>query len=448
MKDPKLFPAGKIVSLPVRWVGIATRAVVGPPARAVRGTARRVADPARQVVDYFASERATLRQGFIALIVATLTSLIAGITLAVMDQRIEAVTGVFVLIPVSIGMRGNIFGALSARLGTSIHSGLFDASFERNGLLYQNVWAAASLTITTSLIMAVLGRAIAGLLGIATVSVWDFIVIAMVGGVLSSAIVLAVTVVLSLQAFRRGWDLDSVAAPLITAIGDVVTLPLLFAATFLIDIPFLVPITATLAIAAAVIALYKGWTARALVVRRIVRESIAVLTLAIVLDILAGTVVQPRMEAVFLPFPALLMVIPGFLENTGALGGILSARLGSKLHLGAMTPSAKPEAPALMDAAFVFVLGLIVYALTALTTLPLAELMNEAYPGALRFIGVNLLGGAMATAAAAIIGYYAAIATYRFGLDPDNHTIPLVTSGMDLLGIICLVAALTIFGVT
>jgi mgtE-like transporter len=60
---------------------------------------------------------------------------------------------------------------------------------------------------------------------------------------------------------------------------------------------------------------------------------------------------------------------------------------------------------------------------------------------------VVLFGGLLATVLAALIGYYAAIAAYRFGFDPDNHTIPLVTSGMDLLGVICLVVALVVFGV-
>ena len=53
----------------------------------------------------------------------------------------------------------------------------------------------------------------------------------------------------------------------------------------------------------------------------------------------------------------------------------------------------------------------------------------------------------MATVVASIIGYYAAVVAYRFGFDPDNHTIPVVTSGMDLLGVICLVVALVVFGV-
>src|SRR5688500_6417618 len=195
---------------PLRWTGLAIRALLGTPVRAARGTARRVGDPARQVFDYWRSERVTMRQAFVAVCIAALTSLVAGLTLAGMDHRIEEEAGLFILIPVSIGMRGNIFGALSARLGTSIHSGLFDVSLTRGGMLGQNIYAATLLTIGTSVTMGVLARAIAALLGLHTVSVWDFILVALVGGLLSSAVVLAVTVYLSITSFKRGWDLDSV----------------------------------------------------------------------------------------------------------------------------------------------------------------------------------------------------------------------------------------------
>lgn len=432
---------------PIRWIGVGIRAVVGTPARAVLGTARIVSDPARQVRDYWTSERVTMRQGFVAVCIASLTSLIAGVTLAKMGGRIEAVNGLFILIPVSIGMRGNIFGGLAARLGTSIHSGLFEVSRDRQGLLAQNVYAATLLTIATSATMGILARAIAGLLGLDTVSVWDFVLIAVVGGLLSSAVVLAVTIYLSVTSYRRGWDLDSVGSPLITAIGDVVTLPFLLLASYLVGIDVLTPILGGLATAAGLYALARGWTNVRQVTRRIVRESFPVLCIAIVLDILAGAVVEPRVEKVFLVFPALLLVIPGFLENTGALGSILSARLGSKLHLGVVTPKAKPDAAALLDGTIVLALGITVYVITALATLGLSEVLGIDYPGAFRFIGIVLVGGVLATLVAALIGYYAATTTYRFGLDPDNHTIPLVTSGMDLLGVICLVAALVLFGV-
>lgn len=440
-------PAGRFLRVPLRWVGLLIRGLVGTPARAVRGTARLVADPARQVVDYWGSERTTMRQGFVAVSIASLTSLVAGLTLAGMDHRIQEVEGLFVLIPASIGMRGNIFGALAARFGTSIHTGLFDVSRDRRGGIYQNVYAAILLTIGTSLAMGLLARSMAALLGIDTISVWDLLVIAMVGGILSSAVVLAVTVYLSIGSFRRGWDLDSVGAPLITAIGDVITLPCLLLASYLTSIGFVTPILGGLALAAGLVALYRGWTTLMPVARRVVRESFPILCVAIVLDVLAGTVVDPRLDDVFLPLPAFLIIIPGFLESTGALGSILAARLGSKLHLGAVSPKARPDAVALLDGTIVLVLGVIVYTISAVTTLAVAEIFGYDYPGVWRFVGVVMTAGILATFVAAFIGYYAAIVTFRFGFDPDNHTIPLVTSGMDLLGVICLVTALVVFGV-
>jgi mgtE-like transporter len=38
------------------------------------------------------------------------------------------------------------------------------------------------------------------------------------------------------------------------------------------------------------------------------------------------------------------------------------------------------------------------------------------------------------------------VATHRFGLDPDNLSIPLVTSSLDLLGALSLILAIVILG--
>jgi mgtE-like transporter len=118
------------------------------------------------------------------------------------------------------------------------------------------------------------------------------------------------------------------------------------------------------------------------------------------------------------------------------------------LHLGAVSPTLRPEPAALLNGTVGLALGITVYTLTGVATLLLSMAIGLDHPGALTFVGVVLTGGFLATVVAAVIGYYAAILTFRFGFDPDNHTIPLVTSGMDLLGVICLVVALVIFGIT
>jgi mgtE-like transporter len=434
------------LSPPLRWLALAARALARPPARAVRGTARLVADPAQVVFAYWGSERATLRQALYANLVSALTSLLAGVTLASMGGRLQEVAGLFVLIPVSIGMRGNIFGAMAARLGTLIHSGLFEVSGDRTGLLYQNAYATALLTVATSVAMGVLARSAAALFGLATVSVWDLVVVALVGGLLSSAFVLAFAVYLSVISYRRDWDLDSVGATLITTVGDVVTLPCLLAASYLAQLSYVTLGLGLLALGGGVASVWRGWTTVRPVARRIVRESFPILCVAILLDTLAGVAAEPRLAS-FQTYQAFFILFPGFLARTGALGSILAARLGSKLHLGAVTARARPEAAALLDASLVFVLGIAVYALTGVSVLLLALTLGYSHPGAGVLLGVSMVGGILATVIASVIGYYAAVLAYRFGFDPDNHTIPLVTSGMDLLGVICLVIALAVFGV-
>ena len=47
-----------------------------------------------------------------------------------------------------------------------------------------------------------------------------------------------------------------------------------------------------------------------------------------------------------------------------------------------------------------------------------------------------------------LVGFHAAVATYRFGLDPDNHGIPIVSSSLDLLGVLSLILAIVALGLT
>ena len=52
---------------------------------------------------------------------------------------------------------------------------------------------------------------------------------------------------------------------------------------------------------------------------------------------IAGLTIEKRFES-FLVYPALLVLVPPFLEDSGALGSILSARVSTKLHLGTLVP--------------------------------------------------------------------------------------------------------------
>ena len=81
---------------------------------------------ARSLWAYWRAERRTRRQGLIALVLSTLASFVAGLTLGAITGTLEEFPGLFILIPASVGMRGVISGTTGARLGTSIAAGVFE----------------------------------------------------------------------------------------------------------------------------------------------------------------------------------------------------------------------------------------------------------------------------------------------------------------------------------
>jgi mgtE-like transporter len=402
---------------------------------------------ARRLWSYWRAEQRTLRQGFVALLLSTLAAFVAGIVLGSITHTLETLPGLVILIPAVLSMRGTIFGAMGARLGTSTHAGLFEVTGARSGVLYQNVFVAVVLTLVSSLYLALLARAAAAAFGLESISVLDFITIAVVGGVLDSAVILALTVGLSVMSFRRGYDLDAVSTPIITAVADMVTVPTIWLASFATRNETLSTTVALLAIVVCLTAAWRGLSTDLKPVRRILLEMVGVVLLTPLLDILAGTVIESRLER-FAEFPALLVIIPPFVAVAGALGGILSSRLSSKLQLGLLTPRGFPEAPAVLDGSLVVGFALVIFTVIGALGLLYGMVSSTSYPSAGAMVFGSLLAGLGATAIALVIAYYVAVVTARFGLDPDNHSVPTITSVLDLAGVVALLLVMSLFGVT
>jgi mgtE-like transporter len=246
---------------------------------------------------------------------------------------------------------------------------------------------------------------------------------------------------------------------MITACGDILTLPALVAATYLIGIPIFSNVLAgaliLIAVAVAVAAFRIGVPS----LRRILAESLPILALTGMVTILVGVALEDRKES-FVALPALFILLPAFLQEGGALGGILSSRLSSKIHLGLLEPRGLPPVDTFRDFTLIYTFATGVYlfiggashwlavALGTLSPALLAELGLDASrmsPGFLTMLGVSALAGLFATTAAALAAYYGSILSYRAGLDPDTYGIPIITSAVDLLGFMSLIIALVIF---
>lgn len=382
-----------------------------------------------------------------ALVLAGTANLAAGLILASSTGALERLPGLLLLVPAAIALRGNIFGALGSRLGTAIHTGTFRLTPRLDSVMGQNAAASMALSLMLGVALAGLAKAMAVVFNLSpTMSLADFVAISTVGGLLASAVVLVITLAVTGGAVRLGLDLDNVAVPLVSAAADVVTLPALVVAAELAGMPVATPALAwSLAALAALTGLWAART-RLEALRRVVKESVPVLLVAGLLDLGAGITVEKRLGA-FLAFPVLLVLLPGYLSTAGALGGVLSSRLSTKLHLGLIRPAPFPAGPARGDIATIFALSVPVFALLGLMASAGAAVTGRASPGLADLVGVAVIGGLMATVVVMAVAYYATLAAVRFGLDPDTHGIPMVMSSLDFVGVFTLILVVVWLGV-
>lgn len=429
-----------------------------------RGLRGRLRDRPRirpRVRGYLTEEKESLRQGFASLFISSVGELTAGLVLAGITGTLEELVGLAILIPAAIAMRGAIFGAMGSRLSTSIHTGLFEVNLRR-GPLAENVQAAIILSLIAGVFLAFLARYLSGLLGIPTaLTLVDYVIISTVGGILAGVLLLGITVLVARLSARRGWDMDNIAAPAITAAGDILTLPALVLTTYMIGIPILSPALAGVLILVSVAAVVLGFLRGVPGLRRVLAESLPILALNGVVTILVGLALEERLDQ-FARYPALLILLPAFLQLGGALGGILASRLSSKVHLGLLFPRGIPQVAAFRDFTLIYIFAIGVFLFIGgashFLAVGLSGLLPESLlvtlgldapslsPGLLPMLGLSALAGLIATTAAVLAAYYGSITSYRLGLDPDTYGIPIITAAVDLFGFMSLIISLIVFG--
>jgi mgtE-like transporter len=90
--------------------------------------------------------------------------------------------------------------------------------------------------------------------------------------------------------------------------------------------------------------------------------------------------------------------------------------------------------------------GLVAFTLVGTLGFVYGEVVHRSLgPGVM--IGGTVLTGMITTFIAIFVAYYVAVLSSRFGLDPDNQSVPIITSVMDLAGVITFLLVLSLLGV-
>lgn len=182
-----------------------------------------------------------------------------------------------------------------------------------------------------------------------------------------------------------------------------------------------------------------SWT-----VRSIVTTMMPLLIALSILEMGSGFVLE-TLEETYLDNPVLLILVPVMIGTGGNLGSILSSRLTTRFHLG--TLSFSPRDRALRTN----VVAILLLAATIFTALGVAAYVIGHVVGApmalSQLLAITLVSGMTLAVMAIALSIVAAYASYRFGLDPDDTTVPVVTNVCDILGVVILsVVAIAILG--
>jgi len=385
-----------------------------------------------KITHFFRDVSRVLGETFVALFICAIGDLIAGILLSGMTDTLSILPGLLVLIPGAIGMRGNIFGALGSRLGSNLHIGTLSPELKKSPILNQNIISAMILTIIMSIFLAFAAKGFCILLGFESISIVDFTVISVLGGIFSGALLLPATILISIKSYENGWDPDNVTTPLIAASGDLFTIPsILLAVQILFWIrnglteTILFVIFIIMGIIGFIIGIKNGNE-----LKRIIKHSTPALFLSSLFGTTAGTVLNGSFSTI-LSNPSILALVPLFSGESGDLVSILGARLSSGLHIGSIESSLRPTEGALRNFGIILILAIIIYPMIGVLAHFGALFLGIPSVGIDKMVIISTLAGFMLTPFMLLIAFYLNIISYRRGLDPDNIVIPLSTSLTD-----------------
>jgi len=402
--------------------------------------------PAR-LKDRLARDRRSYTQSLVALALNSATSLVAGLVLGAITGTLEDLPGLLVMVPAAIGLRGNIFSAFGNRLSTASHLGTLRFTSSPKSLLGQNVVATLVLTGALSVVFAGLAKGVSAGLGLTeTAPFLDLVTVSVLGGALASLVVLVASIGLAVGANRYDWDLDNLVAPVVSTLGDVLTLPALWLATYAVGHGAVTDSIGLALIVASAVSVVFAFRTKWSVLVEVLRESFPVLIVAGVLSTFAGVVIEKRLD-VLVALPVLLIVFPAFTSSAGALGGVLASRMATNLHMGLVDPAPLPEGQARDDIISVLVLAVPIYLFNAVGAVVLGLMFSQSGPAVVPFVVAALLAGLLAVAFVAGVAYYGTVLSYRTQIDPDTVGIPMVTSSVDFVGALLFVAVLTLVGV-
>jgi mgtE-like transporter len=175
------------------------------------------------------------REALPVLAVSAVGGLFAGLVLGGMRGDLRTVSGLLVLVPALLATRGNVYGAMGAKLSTGLHQGLVEPKpIPDDRRIYTAVTAAMLNGVFISVFAAGVAYGVLVAFARPAASLVVLAAIAFVAGVLSGVALTVIVVATVFAGYRRGLNPDTLVGPVVTTTGDVFGMAALLAAVRLV----------------------------------------------------------------------------------------------------------------------------------------------------------------------------------------------------------------------
>ncbi len=153
------------------------------------------------------------------------------------EQMAKYLTGTLVMVPPLMALKGNITGTLASRLGSGLHQGLIDSGNFLNKEVKTNVYAAISLSVITAVTIGTMATLITIIFTGTAFSLSllaQLISVAVIAAALSVILLSIISVAVSILSYRKGWDPDNITSPVLTTLGDILSIGSLYLALWVV----------------------------------------------------------------------------------------------------------------------------------------------------------------------------------------------------------------------
>ena len=327
---------------------------------------------------------------------------------------------ILVILPGLMGLRGNIYGSLASRFTTMLHLGEMNPTLKDKNVV-KNIFISILLSLLPVTILWLVGVIKVREVGIA-VAVF---LIVITSTIFTSLLLGYSTALATIIPFKKGVDPDAVAAPIVTSIADLITIPLLVGFMFLYeDTPKTFYFLLVLAIILSLI-VGKGFKIGKQE-RKIFVEVLSIVGVLAFISSISGTLLESYSDIIHASIIFSVMY-PAILDSTGNLGSVVGAKTSTRIHLGEIEKLFNKTT--VIEISLYTILAAILGVLANLIAIGVVKLTLHTHIG---FVKPFLLLYPLLAFGVMWMAYFLAITFDRLGLDPDNATVPTITTLADI----------------